>query len=244
MSRFDAAEKELRRASELQPQNPLPVLALARLYATRNQADRAIVAYDGVLKIVPKSLEALIEKGDVLFASKQSLKALQSYQTALGYAPGSAVIHLKIGMVEQDQGRTAQAEAAYTAAIKADPKQAVAYNNLAWMAAERKTRLAEALTWAQKAVSLDPKVPAFHGTLGWVYRARGETDKAVTSLEQAAALGPTQAEVQYRLGLVYSEKGLRDKAIAALRKAVAAKYSYKELDEARKLLTRLESSRG
>jgi len=96
---------------------------------------------------------------------------------------------------------------AYPAAIDLDPKQVTAYNTLAWLVAERKERLDEALSWSKKAVELAPKVVEFQDTLGWVHRARGEHDKAALVLETVAALKPERAVIFYNLGVVYAEKG-------------------------------------
>ena len=54
------------------------------------------------------------------------------------------------------------AQAAYTEALRLDPEQALALNNLAWMAAEDRTNLDEALAFAEKATqpeAEDRRVP-------------------------------------------------------------------------------------
>jgi tetratricopeptide (TPR) repeat protein len=77
-------------------------------------------------------------------------------------------------MIHHAAGDAAGAYAAYLEAIKADPKLAIAFNNLAALAADRKERLDEALGWARQAVALEPGRPEFQDTLATVQRARGE----------------------------------------------------------------------
>lgn len=42
----------------------------------------------------------------------------------------------------------------------------LAYNNLAWLLAERKIKLDEAVIWAKKAADLAPQLPHVQDTLG------------------------------------------------------------------------------
>ena len=57
----------------------------------------------------------------------------------------------RIGMLQQEAGAAKEAYESYERAIRIEPKLALAYNNLAWLAATRRERLAEALAWIQKA---------------------------------------------------------------------------------------------
>jgi len=54
----------------------------------------------------------------------------------------------------------------YKKVIQIDPKQAIAYNNLAALNLDRKQDLGHAESWAKKAVELSPEVADFHDTLG------------------------------------------------------------------------------
>ena len=155
-------------------------------------------------------------------------------------APKFALAHLKSGTVYEAQARPEEAEKAYLAAIDADPKQYIAYNNLAWMVAERKTRLDDALVWAKKAVELEPKVSQFQDTLGWVHRARGELDKAADVLQKATKIEPQQSMIWYHLGIIQVERKKTKDAAAALRQALQIQQNFPESDDARKRLAALE----
>ena len=124
----------------------------------------------------------------------------------------------------------------YRKAIELDSTQVVAYNNLAWMATERRVQLDEALGWARKAIELAPENPNLLDTLAWVHRARGELAKAVEVLEKAAAADPQQAELLYHLGVVYSEMGRDQHAAEALEAALALDADFSGVDDARRRL--------
>src|SRR5262249_30864212 len=142
--------------------------------------------------------------------------------------------------VYEAQARPEEAQKAYLAAIDADPKQSIAYNNLAWMAAERKTRLDDALTWAKKAVELEPKVPQFQDKLGWVHLDRGELDKAAAVLQKATQIEPQQAAIWYHLGIIQAERKKIKDAATALKQALQIQQNFPESEDARKRLAELE----
>lgn len=154
----------------------------------------------------------------------------------------SSLALLKIGLVEQRQQRTGEAEKAYLEAIQLDPKQAMAYNNLAWLAAERKADLDHALAWATKAVALLPRDATCEDTLGWVYRARGEHDKAAVALRKASALEPQNPEVLYHLGVVDAEEGQTREARESLTKALATNRDFDGSSDAKARLASLSAS--
>ncbi|MEF8708544.1 MAG: tetratricopeptide repeat protein [Candidatus Accumulibacter propinquus] len=66
-------------------------------------------------------------------------------------APKASLPLVKLGIAYQELKRWDEAEAAYRAAIKNDVQAVHAYNNLAWLLAERKIKLDEALKLAQNA---------------------------------------------------------------------------------------------
>ena len=112
--------------------------------------------------------------------------------------------------------------------------------NLAWLAAERKTQLDAALTWARKAVELEPKVPQFQDTLGWVHRARGALDKAADVLQKATKIEPPQAVIWDHPGIVQAERKKTKDAAIALKQALQSQQNFSESEDARKRLAELE----
>jgi len=111
---------------------------------------------------------------------------------------------------------------------------------LAWISVQHNTRLDEAVTWAEQAVALAPKISAFQDTLGWVHRKRGELDKAADVLKKATALKPEQADIFYHLGVVEAERGQNQKAVAALTKALELNAKFTDADDARQRLQSLQ----
>jgi tetratricopeptide (TPR) repeat protein len=236
LKRDPAAERELTEAAKLAPANPLPLHALGRMYTSAKRYDEALQAFERTIKVAPLFPAPHVERGHILLARNNAAGAILEYQIAQQKDPKRSVGLTNVGMAEQSRGRWAEAERAYLAAVKIEPKNVVAYNNLAWMAADRKVNLGSALQWAQKAVSLAPAVPEVVGTLGWVYRAQGDLAKAEETLRRAASLKPERADVAYNLGRVCLERGKTKEGLAQLQKALALDPAFAGAAEARKTL--------
>jgi Flp pilus assembly protein TadD len=168
--------------------------------------------------------------------------ALEEFAAVQRKDPSRPFGYLNTAMLHQQRGRIAEAEAAYLADLKISPDSAIAYNNLAWMAAEKKANLQQAVTWAKKAIALGPNVPEFQGTLAWVYRAQGDLPKAEQTLRTAAALKPQRAAVVYNLGRVYLEQGKKAQAATEIKRALAIDPKFDPTDAARRQLQELGGS--
>jgi tetratricopeptide (TPR) repeat protein len=127
---------------------------------------------------------------------------------------------MKQGSLLLQLGRKDEAGKVYQAAVRVDPREALAYNNLAWMAAESGKNLDQAEQWARKAVELGPDVAEFQDTLGWTYRARGKLKEAERALQRATGLQGASASAFYHLGVVEQALGKTPEATAAFRKAL------------------------
>lgn len=214
------ARKPLENARRLQPSNPLPLLALARLSILQKDPDTAMTLLERALNIQPTLAEALELRGDVQQMRGNPDKALADYAAAIKLQPNRMPALMKQGSLLLQLGRKDEAGKVYQAAVRFDPREALAYNNLAWMAAESGKNLDQAEQWARKAVELGPDVAEFQDTLGWTYRARGKLKEAERALQRATGLQGASASAFYHLGVVEQALGKTHEATAAFRKAL------------------------
>jgi tetratricopeptide (TPR) repeat protein len=233
--------KEFETSAQLAPKNPLPLYMLARTNVIKKEYQKAIELYDRALVIQPDFYPARLEKSDALIIIGKSDMALQELQSVVKLQPALSLAQLKLGMLYEKQKMYPDAMAAYVNAVKADPKTAVAYNNMAALAAAHRERLDLALEWANNAVRLMPQEPAFQDTLAAVYRSRGETDKAITVLQKITAGSKRPLAVSYyQLGLLYADKGRKQDALNAFRKALQINSEFDYASDTRTRIKQLE----
>ena len=118
-------------------------------------------------------------------------------------------------------GRTAEAEQYFKAVIEKDPQHTASLNHLAYMYAERGTRLPEALTYIQQALAIESDSGAFLDTRGWVYFQMGDAQKALTDLKRARTMIPDDPTILDHLGDAHLKNGNTLEAIECWRAAIA-----------------------
>ena len=236
------AVAELNQAATLAPTNPLPYYRLGRLHESERRLDQAMEAFGLALRARPAFAPAFLERGKILLAKNDSAGALREFQNAAAADSALAEPHLQLGMIYQQRRQWSNAQEAYLAAIARNPQEAIAYNNLAWMATESGVQLNDALKWARKAVSIAPDVSQFQTTLGWVQRARGDLGAAADALAKAAAMKPPRADALYYLAIVRLDQGRRAEGTTLLKKALALDPAFSNAPDAQHRLKALDQS--
>lgn len=220
LNRPDQAIADLNKAQQLAPRNPLPSLTLAQLYARTGRSKEALAAVDASLKIQPKNIAAFMARGDIFQQLGQRKQALEAYDAALRIDPKSEAAMIGLGMTHQAMNNYAEANKFYRRVIANNPRQALVLNNLAWMAAEKKTDLRQAESWARKAADLAPTRADFSDTLGWVYFQEGRLDLAQDQFLAALKLRE-EPVIYYHLGVTEAGLGLKSRAQGYYNKALA-----------------------
>jgi Flp pilus assembly protein TadD len=132
------------------------------------------------------------------------------------------------------------AEASYRKALDLDPADAVAANNLAWLLGVREKKPKDAMSWANKAVTANPKNANFLDTQGWLLRANGDGAAALPALRKAATLAPQNPLILYHLGTAYQDSGKLAIASQSFAKALSIDKSFDGADDARFRLSSLQ----
>jgi cellulose synthase operon protein C len=90
-------------------------------------------------------------------------------------------------------GHYAEAEELYRSLLKKDPKDVIAFNNLALLLALREIKGEESLSLIDKALELTGPAPSLLDTRGSVYLALRDGTRAAKDLEDAVAVQPSPA---------------------------------------------------
>ncbi len=121
--------------------------------------------------------------------------------------------------------RLDDAQAAYRAALAADPAHVNARNGLATVHAERREFDQAIAIWlgltANATMSSGAGKAFLFGNLGYAYFLSGDYDKALVALEKACLLDPLNAGSWQRLGETLDKLGQTDRAQQMLRQASA-----------------------
>jgi Flp pilus assembly protein TadD len=121
--------------------------------------------------------------------------------------------------------------------VAANPDEAQASNNLAYLLAEHGGNLDEALKYAQKAVELTPDSPAYADTLGWILYRKGVYASAVRYLETAAKAQKLTV-AKYHLAMAYARTSDWSRGRSTLNAALRLDPSLPEAATAQQLFAR------
>ena len=148
-------------------------------------------------------------------------KAVAVWQQWLAGHPNDAQANTILGSLEQTQGDRDKAMVYYKDALKAQPDQPVAQNNLAYLMVESGQNLDVALSLAQNAHRTMPNAPSTADTLAWVYYQKGTYASARDLLEDAIKAAPDDPSIQYHLGMTYRKLSDETNAVLHLKKAAS-----------------------
>jgi tetratricopeptide (TPR) repeat protein len=219
-----AAERQLDKAIELlqeqvkkSPGNLQFRSLLAYTANASGKFDLAIEQYQSILASAPNAAPIHMALGVSYRAKGDLTTALNYFQKAHTLAPKEAAYLLAIGDTLGIAGKKKEALDTYREAIKAQPNNATALNNTAYMLVETGGSLDEALTLAQRALRLDGKQPGFSDTLGWIYLKKNLGDSAAQVFRVLTQNYPDNPMYHYHFGLALQQKGDRATAKTELR---------------------------
>jgi len=162
---------------------------------------------------------ATLLRNDTITES-QVRRAEAALEKAVNASGRSSGLLQAVAVLRAFQQRYAEAEALYREALRENPKNYVAMNNLAVLLALEKTKLDEALALMDRAIKIAGPMPVLLDSRATVYIARGESRKAIDDLQKAVGLDEGVAPVRYfHLAQAYHQAGDKPAATAAFEKA-------------------------
>jgi tetratricopeptide (TPR) repeat protein len=135
-----------------------------------------------------------------------------------GVRGGGAAAWRVRGFVLSQAGDPEAAARAYEEALRADPRDAIAHNNLGAVLLAQ-GRLDDAERALRAALALDASYADAHNNLGAVHEARGRLDAARAAYRLAAAVDPRHARAWNNLGALAYRRGAVERAARAFARA-------------------------
>jgi arylsulfatase A-like enzyme/Flp pilus assembly protein TadD len=202
----EAAIRLVRVAIAERPDEPRYYSTLAALAFSSGDLETGDAAIDSALAIDPTFLEPLKLRATYRAATRDLEGASADLGRYLAARPYDAAMHFMRGVVFEQEGRFAEASAAYRRSIELDEAAFAPYNNLAMLLVEM-GEIDQAVRMANRAYARASANPQVVETLGWVYLKKGLAARSVKLLERARALNPNSAGTQRHLELAYRELG-------------------------------------
>ncbi|MDX2141021.1 MAG: tetratricopeptide repeat protein [Chloroflexota bacterium] len=165
---------------------------------------------------------ALLPLGERQYKAQDYDGALDTYKRALALDDQNPVTHLRLGYVSTQAGKLEEARQYLTKALQIDPQLTPAIAALGYVyrrigenmaqGIERdemlllaESKLIEALKMSPKLVDDDGE--SWWGSLGGLYRRRGQIEQAINAYEKAAKVTPHSSYPFSNLALLYMQAG-------------------------------------
>jgi tetratricopeptide (TPR) repeat protein len=227
----DRAIDAFKKQAELDPYDEFAYDSLGWAYTTQRKYDDAATAFNKGIEINPLSQYAHGALGAMYQESHQYDKAVPELEKAVSLKQNDAGLQISLGDAYLNTGQDDKALAAFNRATEISATPDV-WNNIAYQLSLKGTHLDTAQRYAESAVtavanslrnvSLDQlsmrdlgnvsELDANWDTLGWVYFARGDMQKAAKYVNAAWVLGG-HGEVGDHLAQIYQKMGRKDDAM-------------------------------
>jgi len=219
---------------------PAVLLLAARTYRSGGDMDGAEKALRRAIELDSAALTAYSILADLYLSQGKLAPALQEFDALATRQSTPASALTMAGLILQAQGKDELARQRFERAVAIDANAAVAANNLAWMYAEKRERLDDALRLARVAADALPDAPEVLDTLGWVHYQSDLPALAVPPLTRCIEKDPRNATCQYHLGLALVKTGAAARGRESLMRALALRGDAPWSEDARRALTALE----
>jgi tetratricopeptide (TPR) repeat protein len=185
MNEYDAAERYLQRAMELNPKQSAHYHQLGMIRYRQEQYRSALEFFKQALELGPGSNEAPIWRsiGDVQVALFDRDAAAQAYETALRIAPRNADTQLALGRFYLERSTPDRAISHLRTAREIDPQRRSVYPVLG-RAHRQAGDLSSAVTILREALDADPSDQESRYALGQILVAMGRVDEGHTELDK------------------------------------------------------------
>jgi tetratricopeptide (TPR) repeat protein len=207
-----------------------------KIFRTTGNLDKASLFFTKALERVPTLLAPHEELAMIAEYQRDIPRAIEHYERLLALNPDYLPTYLNLSRIYKTQGDLKKAQSYLRNALSIKSDFAPAANNLAFILAETKTALYEALRLAKTARDKDPKNPDYLDTLGWIYYLQGSNDLALRELKDSLEINPDNPITHYHMGWAYYDTQKFEAARTHMAKALELNPDFNGADKARNVL--------
>ena len=220
-------------------------MALGTVAIRAGSFDLALSEFQTVLNALDKNAKARGEvymwMGITYRHKADPVRAAAALSKAKEILPDNPMIANELALSLDGAGHKAEALQAYDQAIKLDPRNAIAMNNMAFLMAEGGGDLDQALTYAQRAKQILPNLNEVSDTLGWIYLKKNLSDNALDIFQELVTKAPGNATYRFHLGMALAQKGDKPRALKELQQALRSNPPKDEEGKIRELINKLQA---
>jgi len=218
-ARYDEAVTLFTRYTERESKNPWGYYMLGLSAWKDGQLETAETAFGQSLELDPNHLKSCINLSRVLMEHQRASEALAVLDRALEIDSTSGTVYRLRGNAYSDLNQVDDAIEAYRTAIRLDPTDAWAMNNLAFVWIQQ-DEFEKALPALARATELRKDVPVFFNNLGMALEHTGHYTDATQAYAFAADLDGTSEKASLNRNRVSAVRD--DPAVPAVDLAVLA----------------------
>ena len=229
VSRFISAQQDLQEARQRFEEEIAASRERLETETTKREAEFSALR-EGLEKSTGDATLALsfLPLGESQYKSGDFKGALDIYHRALRLDPRNPIINYRLGYAYIQSGMLDEAEKHLQLALNTESDFAPALATLGYVYRRRGEKMEESIERVRilnlaeqnlvRAMTLSPKLvdddgESWWGSLGGLYRRRGQTDQAIYAYSQAAEVTPNSSYAFSNLALLYMQKNDRAKMI-------------------------------
>ena len=215
---------------------------LGEVLTLSGHPQEADVQFREASRVNPKWLAPWLGWGEMWLAQKHPDRAVQVIQAGLKANPDSEELHMLLASAHFDQGQIDPAITAYDGALRLNPRNVLAANNLAVLLVDYKgdTQNLQKAFVLSRDFEKDAPHPLFLDTLGWVRFKMGQQEDAIRLMKDAVAKSPELPTLNYHLGVAFYQSGKKAEARAYLSKALKSTEAFLGRQEAEQILSQVK----
>jgi Flp pilus assembly protein TadD len=234
-----SAFQEIKRAAQLEPQNPAYLLLLGRLYQKFGRQQEALKILEKAEHLAPNSPDIFYSMAITYFIAGDFQTASHYARRVLQTAPRDDKALFLLGLCHFAVGKFQEAQMQLSDAVQREPGNKF-YQTFYGMLLLSENEPLEARAHLEKAVELDPQYALPRYQLGRLCIRIGKYREASEELRKAVASEPDLTGAYYLLAHAYEHLGEKEKAQQAL--ADFKKYHAAEYNERKELLRQMQNT--
>ncbi len=224
LNELEKAEADYTQALRFSPENRTYMLLRADTRAQMKHYDDALEDIEQMLRREPKSASVWAEKGHVCILKKDTLAALEAFETATTYDKTNPALWSALGVTNLMLNREDDAYVQLTQAINLGSKWAGDYINRG-IIHYRRHNYRGALSDYDQAVKIAPRDADCYYNRGVMRQEVGDYNNALTDFNTALSLEPERTEMRYQRALVEMQLKQWSKVTSDL-DSLIARYPY------------------